>query len=392
MPGRRRITALMLWWMAALWGTAGQDTLRVGFAGDLMIHAPQLEGARQGDAYDFYPSLRYLRPLLDSLDAAVVNLEAPLVEKHYAGYPRFGAPVSLAAAIRRAGFTHVVTANNHAADRGREGLRTTARALEAQGLAHTGSGPAGRGIPYMEIRKGPVRLAVLNYTYGTNGYQVPAGYYVNRLDSSLIRRHVHALRRLGRWDDILVVVHWGTQYTTRPSAAQKRWEKFFRSLGIRWIIGSHPHVVQPVERDKQNNRLTAYSLGNLLSNQRTFPRDGGMLLEMTFVKQGDSLRLAQVGYRPLWVYKFREGERWRYEVLPVTDFWTRPGYFDSPRSYRQMLQYYRYLYRLMKTGGIFPVYHSLDEDLRPSLRPAALLRPSPLRVYPYVSNRRRYKK
>ncbi len=339
------IFLVLIWWPFPA-RAQGADTLCVAFTGDIMMHGPQIQGAfdTRGGRYDFDASFGWIAPWLAAADAVAGNLETTLVKRNYTGYPRFGAPEVLALALQRAGFTHLMTANNHSCDRDAEGIVNTAATLDKLNLAHTGSGglPAD-SVPYTEIRKGRIRLAVLNYTYGTNGLPVPQGCFVNILDSTRIRRDVEKLRAAGRFDDIIVFLHWGRQYRTSPSPEQRRWEKFLHRLGIRIIIGNHPHVVEPVVWNKEKEELTAYSLGNFISNQRDFPRDGSIVLWVRWVKRGEALHLDDVRYMPVWVYKYRTGERWHFEVLPTSLFVLRKNYFDNYTDFRKMVRYHLYI-------------------------------------------------
>ncbi len=345
----------LLFRLAALWlsvATAqNADTLCVAFTGDIMMHGPQIRGAfdRQSGRYDFDASFGWISALFSEADAVAGNLETTLVKRNYTGYPRFGAPEVLALALQRAGFTHLMTANNHSCDRGAEGITNTAATLDKLAMEHTGSGALPLdSVPYAEIRKGRIRLAVLNYTYGTNGLPVPQGCYVNILDTARVRHDVEYLRALGRFDDIIVFLHWGQQYRTRPSPGQLRWEKFLHRLGIRVIIGNHPHVVQPVVWDKAQGRLTAYSLGNFISNQRDFPRDGSVVLWVRWIKREGKLYLDSVRYLPVWVYKYRSGEGWHFEVLPTSLFVLRKFYFDNDEDFRKMVHYHLYITGFLK--------------------------------------------
>ncbi len=362
----------LFFWLAALWlstATAqNTDTLCVAFTGDIMMHGPQIRGAfdSQSGRYDFDASFGWIAPLFSSADAVVGNLETTLVKRNYTGYPRFGAPEVLALALQRAGFTHLMTANNHSCDRGAEGIGNTAATLDKLAMEHTGSGVLPLdSVPYAEIRKGRIRLAVLNYTYGTNGLPVPQGCYVNILDTARVRHDVERLRASKRFDDIIVFLHWGQQYRTHPSPGQLRWEKFLHSLGIRIIIGNHPHVVEPVVWNKEKGKLTAYSLGNFISNQRDFPRDGSVVLWVRWIKRQGKLYLDSVRYLPVWVYKYRSGERWYFEVLPTSLFVLRKSYFDNDADFRKMVRYHLYITGFLKQIPQKTMQAGLDNLLPP---------------------------
>ncbi len=353
---RVRLLHIILLWFLQSGPAAAQDTLRILFAGDIMMHGPQIQAARQNDgSFDFLHSFRHLKSLFRHADAVVGNLETTLVKKNFTGYPRFGAPDTLAYQLRQAGFTHLVTANNHSCDRGRHGILHTVETLDKAGIRHTGTGKKPRTeTGETVIEKGNIRLALLNYTYGTNGIAVPRGTYVNLIDTVRMKKDIRRIRRTGRYDDIVVFLHWGTQYRYQPDTFQKKIEKFLHRQGIRYIIGSHPHIVQPVRRDSARHRLTAYSLGNFISNQRDFPRDGSMLLELTFVKNNEGIRLHKLTYIPVWTYKGMYNGKTFFEVLPARRFVLQDFYFHHSRSHEKMIKYLAHLDRIMKDSGIPP--------------------------------------
>ena len=191
----------------------------------------------------------------------------------YTGYPCFSAPVSLAAEARRSGIDLFETANNHICDKGSRGLDSTISIYSRNGWDYTGiyrnDVEEYVNDPAIYELKG-VRIAFINMTYGTNGNKIPEPYSVNLLDTADVAA---SIRRAQDRDAELIVAlpHWGTEYKTSPSDSQKRWEKFLYSHGVDIIIGSHPHVVEPIvaltdPASGKIKHITAFSLGNYISN------------------------------------------------------------------------------------------------------------------------------
>ncbi len=359
------------WLLILFWSFSGglfpqNDTLKILWAGDIMVHQPQLVGAwdAQRERYDFSNSFYFLKPYLKSYDWVIGNLETTIGVKPYQGYPRFSSPSALLDALKNAGFDVLVTANNHSADKGRKGIEKTIRYLQLHDLKTTGTfvNELDRQLrnPLLLEKKG-FKIAVLNYTYGTNGLPVPLPTQVNLIDKEQIRKDVLKARAL-KPDEIIVFFHWGNQYQLQPSATQKDLEKFLHSLGIKIIIGSHPHVVQPVKFDEPSGRLTVFSLGNFISNQRTFPRDGSFLIETSLVKTERGLKLVSVKYLPVWVYKYHLGGKTFFEVLPLEDFVDEKGYFVNQSSYRKMMRFKKFLdgYKKKYSPGVEKVAPKLS--------------------------------
>ena len=226
--------------------------VRMLFGGDVMQHLPQVEAARSGEGFDYTPVFAALAPRMHAADLAVVNLETTLTRSgRYTGYPLFRSPAELADALRGAGVDVALLANNHCCDGGAEGIRTTIRELDRCGIRHTGvfadSADYRRNHP-LRIEHCGLRIALVNYTYGTNGMPVPAGSVVNRIDTVRMAADLAAVRREGA-DFIVACMHWGNEYERRENASQRTLAAFLRRHGADVVVGGHPHVVQPWQAD-----------------------------------------------------------------------------------------------------------------------------------------------
>ncbi len=272
------------------------------FGGDVMQHLPQVEAARRGDGFDYTDVFAALAPRMRAADLAVVNLETTLsLHGPYTGYPMFRSPVALARALRDAGVDVALLANNHCCDGGAAGIRTSIEALDRCGIRHTGvfadSADFRRNHPLYLTCHG-LRLALVNYTYGTNGLPVPQGMIVNRIDTVRMARDVAAARAAGV-DFVVACLHWGNEYERRENVVQRRLAKFLRREGVDVIVGSHPHVVQPWGGD--SSHVVLYSLGNLVSNQRRRYTDGGLVAEVEAVRHPGGRMTYRMVPTPVWV-------------------------------------------------------------------------------------------
>lgn len=288
------------------WSGPGQvpppQRVRMWFGGDVMQHLPQVEAARRDGGYDYTESFAAIAPRMRAADLAVVNFETTLTRREpYTGYPMFRSPVALAAALRDAGVDVALLANNHCCDGGAAGIRTSIEELDRCGIRHTGvfadSADYRRNHPLYLTTHG-VRLALLNYTYGTNGLPVPRGTIVNFLDTVRMGRDVAAARAAGV-DFVVACLHWGNEYERRENASQRALAGFLFRHGVDVIVGSHPHVVQPWVCD--TSRVVLYSLGNLVSNQRRRYTDGGLTAEVEAVRHPDGRMSYRLTPTPVWV-------------------------------------------------------------------------------------------
>lgn len=186
----------------------------------------------------------------------------------------------------------LLTANNHCLDRGRKGLERTLRLIDSLHIpaAGTYTDIEDRRTRYpLLLEKKGFRIALLNYTYGTNGIPVPSPAVVNLIDTTVIAQDIEKARQLHP-DVLLACMHWGVEYQSLPGKEQQKLAQWLFAKGVDHIIGAHPHVVQPIEVHTDSltrqKRLVAYSLGNFISNMSARRTDGGLMLQMEFVKNG----------------------------------------------------------------------------------------------------------
>ena len=170
------------------------------FMGDIMQHMPQVESAWNDSIgrYIYDSCFQYVRPLIESYDLAIANLETTLAGKPYSGYPAFSSPDDLVNGLITAGIDILGTANNHCCDRGGNGVRRTSRMLDSLGIRHMGTYATEtewkERTPLIVEQKG-FKLAFLNYTYGTNGIPVPEGTVVNLIDKDKIREDLKKAKK-----------------------------------------------------------------------------------------------------------------------------------------------------------------------------------------------------
>lgn len=318
-----------------------QDTTRISllFLGDIMQHETQINAAYNSKTgrHEYTECFQFLKPYFQSVDLTIGNLEVTLGGKPYTGYPQFSAPDELAVALKQVGLDVLVTANNHSVDRRKKGLERTIRVLDSLQLIHTGTftDTVERMNDYpLLIHKNGFRLALLNYTYGTNGIPVTKPNVVNPIDTTLIRKDIIRAREL-KPDAIIVFMHWGNEYENQPTKQQRQLTEFCFKHGVQLVIGAHPHVLQPMEWRRENNQLVVYSLGNFVSGQRPRYRDGGAMLQVELKKViYDTISVTTIdkaNYRLQWVYRTADAKRSFY-VLPVSTFENDPSNFmkDEP--------------------------------------------------------------
>ncbi len=298
-------------------------TLRLIFAGDIMGHDSQIAAAyvESSESYDYTGCFKHLKPYISEADIAVGNLEVTHAGEPYKGYPQFSSPDTLTDALLDAGFNLLVNANNHALDRGKDGFERTQQVLDDKGMILTGSflSPDQKELSYpLIIEKNGILIAMLNYTYGTNGLKVKPPNIINYIDTNLIRQDIYKAK-LVEPDFIIVCVHWGKEYQREENITQQELAGFFFKQGVDAIIGSHPHVVQPIKFEQDGDYITrpvVYSLGNFISNQRDRYRNGGIMVGLELEKT-DATRITAIDYLPAYVHKPKVNEKYAFELVPA---------------------------------------------------------------------------
>lgn len=291
-----------------------QQDFTIVMVGDVLLH-DRIEASCLGEdgQYHYESLFRNVRNEISQADLALVNQEVIIGGESLGveGYPCFNAPFALADTLADTGFDVILHGTNHALDRGKQGLlnclenwNTTYPDISILGIHN--SKQSYDQVPIIE--KNSYRIAVLNYTYGTNGITLPSDlpYGVSYLEQSkvisdLIYAKEHA-------DFTIVCPHWGTEYSLKSTNEQKNWVKLFAEYGADLVIGTHPHVLEPVvlyEFDDRNDLLVYYSLGNFVNwtshtGADTLPRMLGGMAKIKLTKDADgTIRFKDCSLSPL---------------------------------------------------------------------------------------------
>jgi poly-gamma-glutamate synthesis protein (capsule biosynthesis protein) len=314
-----------------------KQSLTLMFVGDVMGHGPQITSAldKKTGKYDYEDVFSRMAPVFGLADFVIANLEVTLAGPPYSGYPQFSSPDELADGLTNAGVNVLVTANNHTVDRGKKGITRTIDVLNDKKIPFAGAykDSLHRDSTYpLILEQNGIRLAILNYTYGTNGIPVPSPTIVNLIDTALIRAD-YLKAKTFEVDEVIAFMHWGVEYQRAPSVQQIWLTQFMHNLGIRLVIGSHPHVVQRMEAsfdtDSTEARVAVYSLGNFVSNQRPRYRNGGVIAAVQVEKENGVTRISNAGYVLAWVQTSKVGGKRQYRVLPVAKYEHLSNYFTD---------------------------------------------------------------
>ena len=322
------------------------DTVSVVFIGDVMMHARQL-------GYDCTRFLEPVRDMLTDADIAVANMEFTLAGEPYTGYPAFSAPDKYAEYAADCGIDVFLTANNHILDKGTAGLRRTLKVYEtmhdSRGIHYTGTAPDEKADttvnPLIVVGRG-IRIAMVNFTYGTNSGGSDQWPIVRRASREKVAEDIARAKSRGA-DYIVALPHWGDEYVLKHGHWQEDWAGWLVSQGVDLIIGTHPHVVQDTSRI--GNVPVIYSLGNAISNMSATNTRLELAATVKFVRHYDgSTEMLLPELTWMWCTlpgMLTDG----YATIPVESYLGRRDEWINPGDYDNMVATY---HRVRNVTGI----------------------------------------
>jgi len=227
--------------------------------------------------------------------------------------------------------------------------------LDSLGITHTGSfkDSIQRETNHpLIIEKNGFKLALLNYTYGTNNAEIKSSVIVNYIDTLQMADDLNKAREL-KADYIITFLHWGEEYQIKENQTQRQIAEFLALNGCNLIVGAHPHVVQPIKKIAGNTAdsvLVAYSLGNFVSNQRWRYSDGGIMFEVNLTKTDGVVSHNSHRYEPFWVYRYPVRGTQVYRIIPIIDFLKNTDNYPviNAADKKLLMQFYE------DTKGIIP--------------------------------------
>lgn len=316
--------------------------------GDIMVHSPQLNAQYDSstDSYNFENNFKYVKKYIKEADYSLANLETTLAGDDvypYSSYPMFNSPDELADALKDVGFDLLSTINNHSFDKGNLGVDRTLSTLKKKGFDTVGTRENISDDDYIIKNINDIEFGITSYSYGDikndnkylNGIKISeeSEDKMNVFNSSNVDSAFDTIystvKKMDNTDMQIVILHWGIEYSRSETDFQKQLAQKLCDAGVDIIIGSHPHVVQPVETitstDNKNETLVIYSLGNYISNQRRdtvgLYSEDGLMVNINISKKSneDEAKIEKVVCIPTWVNKYHNGYKYVYEIIPIED-------------------------------------------------------------------------
>lgn len=306
----------------------------INLTGDLMCQSGQQNAAKGTyGRYEFDDNFTYVKGILSSADFTVGNLETMLSEnasyyceqKKVEGRPQCNAPSTFLDAVRSAGYDMVVTANNHNCDTGVRGIFQTNAHLDQYQLIHTGTFTNKSQKRYTIVEIDGIKVGFLSYAkyYNTKdagltdtGKEV----LLNRYSKAKVKKDVAAAKKAGA-EYIICYIHWGQEFVNEQNSDQVACAKELANAGVDYIVGSHPHALQPygyVKTDSGKKVPVIYSLGNFVSHMisRTCSRETIILQIKLKRNSSGKVVLKSDGYIPCRTIQSFNGNN--YTTLPLT--------------------------------------------------------------------------
>ncbi|MFB2979688.1 CapA family protein [Microseira sp. BLCC-F43] len=298
--------------------------------GDILMHLALTRSGYnpQKKTYNFDHFFPEVKPIITQGDWAIANLETPVAgpELGYSEFPLFNAPAQIVDAAKKTGFNILTTANNHALDKGERGVINTIKNVRSRGVALVGTATSAKEAEkILIVNKNNISMAILAYTYGTNGIPIPQKYLVSLIDEKKIIKDIAKARKQGA-DVVTICLHFGDEYQRQPNARQKQLVQRLIAAGADIILGNHPHVVQPYQifkvrgKDgKLRTRVAIYSLGNFIAYQLGNYKDIGVIFSVKIRKRfpEKTVEITQVEAIPTYTQNYRLNNRLNFRVLPI---------------------------------------------------------------------------
>ena len=309
-----------------------KDTsISMAVVGDIMCHGPNYKDAYNASTktYDFSTFFPQIKSYISNADIAVGNLETTFAggNKAYSGYPTFNSPPQLAKDIQDLGIDVLTTSNNHSMDSGYNGLINTIDTLDNLGISHTGTFKSEEDKNKILIKDvNGVKIAFLSYTYGTNGISISKGkeYCINLINKDLIKKQLESAKAQNP-DVICVSMHWGIEYKLQPNTEQKDLADYLFENGADIILGSHPHVLEPMEKrpvtlsdGTKKDGFVIYSLGNFISAQKDKYTKDSIILNLKITKHSQgNITIDSYDYTPIYMQDNGANAKNRYELVDL---------------------------------------------------------------------------
>ena len=335
---------------------SSSEEISICMVGDLLIHLPILNYAKT-EGYNFDFIFENMEKYIKEYDIKIINEEVLIAGTNFSikGYPKFNSPLELADSVAKAGFNVILKSTNHVNDLGEEArLFDLNNWKKFPNIKVTGSyqnEEEAQKITYFEIKG--IKIALLNYCYGSNRL-LRNSYTINKINYDKIKNDINKSKSEGA-DIIIVMPHWGKEYSLKTNKYQNKWSKIFFELGVDIVIGTHPHVIQPVEiiedKDKNRKMYIFYSLGNFINStssrkKNVFWRFLGGMAHIIIGKVNNKPVIKNIKFIPLITHINPENKKvTTFKVKDYSENMAKNNYvgieYDKTFTYNNMIDVFK---------------------------------------------------
>jgi len=301
------------------------DSAKLTFVGDFLFEEPYYNAIKNGEDKDLYFSL--IKPYFEDDDISIGNMEVVIgndsLKTSGVGY-NFCAPEWIGKLVSTLDLEVLSTANNHAFDRGSKGVISTIDFFkENTDIMTVGSFKEKvdrQKLNILEVNN--IKFGFLAYTMSTNikpnnkekymisYYKEPTANVVTEQDKEVMKKEIQTLKE--QVDVVIVMMHWGYEFTYEVNETQKELANFLNSLGVDIIVGSHSHNIQPMEWiEKEKKTLVYYSMGNFVAMDDFIERTSetfnnayqvGLLSQVVIEKEENNISIKNITTEPVINY------------------------------------------------------------------------------------------
>ena len=298
-------------------------TIHIKAAGDLNVTDNVVNAGVSVGGFDYGKAFKDVAAILADADLTVMNFEGNACGEPY-GTATSSAPIELLQGLRNCGVDLLQMANSCAINNGLNGLTSTLNAIRSVGIEPLGAYAtaselrASKGYTMTEIQG--IKVAFVAFTKGLGGRGMPAGNedLVNLLytDYSTTYQKIDEERITAILKDVekekpdvtIAMLHWGSEYNEDISKTQNQIVNLLQKNGVDVILGTHPHVVQPILFDEVKGTLVAYSLGDFFGDADRGATNYSIILDIEITKDANAgtTKVTDFSYSP--IYTIRENE------------------------------------------------------------------------------------
>ena len=298
-------------------------TIHIRVAGDLNVTDTVISSGLTAAGYEYSAAFKDVAAVLSEADLTVMNFEGNVCGEPY-GTETTSAPIELIQGLRNAGVDLLQMANSCSVNNGINGLTATLRAIRSAGIEPIGAFSSSsefqssKGYTIVEVQN--IKIAFVAFTKGLGGRGMPAGNedLVNLLYTDyateyqeIDRERITAILNnveAERPDITIAMVHWGSEYNDAISSTQESIISLMQKNGVDVILGTHPHLLQPVVYDNVTGSLIAYSLGDFFGDAARAGTNYSIILDLEITKDTTTgvTRVTDYSYIPIYTVKRSE--------------------------------------------------------------------------------------